>query len=394
MAVARYDMVPMRSIRTGVGAAAEVGGILRELDVHRVLLITTGSMDGTEALAQVREQVGDRLAGTFSRSAPHLPAGMTDELLASAADLRPDGVVTLGGGTVTDAGKAVTAGLATGARSAAELYDYRIRFAYPDVVEQAPMSGPFVPQVAIPTTLSAAEYDGVFGMTVNGVKDLYLDLRMVPDVVVLDPEVTRSTPRWLWASTGVRALDHAVETYLSTQPTAVTDACAVAAVKLLYANLPATLDDDGQDLDRRTSCLEAGWLSMIGVHNVFLGLSHGIGHQLGARSGVPHGQTSCIMLPVVLELMQEESPERMAQLAVELGLLGDGTSTADAAEALARSVTGFIGSLGVPTRLSEVGVERDDFPDLARHAMEDMAVASSPLQVDAGAIVALLDRAY
>lgn len=393
MDVSRYDCPPMSNLRIGEGAALHTGEILEELGLERVLLITTGSLVGTDTLAQVRERAGDRVVEAFANSRPHLPAGMTDDLLAVADGLQPDGVLTLGGGTVTDGGKAVAAGLATGARSASELYEYRICFTYPDVVEMTPMTGPFIPQVAIPTTLSAAEYDGVFGMTTDGVKDLYLDLGIVPDVVVLDPDVTRSTPRWLWASTGVRALDHAVETYLSSKPTAVTDACAVAAIKKLYAELPATLDDDGEAREERTSCLVAGWLSMIGVHNVFLGLSHGIGHQLGARCGVPHGQTSCIMLPVVLELMEERSPERMALLARNLGLVGEDASTGDAASALTRSVTEFISSLGVPMRLSEVGVGREMFHELAEEAMGDMAVASSPLEVDARTIVGLLERA-
>jgi maleylacetate reductase len=235
-----------------------------------------------------------------------------------------------------------------------------------------------IPLISVPTTLSAAEYDGIFGMTHAGTKDLYNDIRLAPRSVFLDPAATRETPVELWRASGIRALDHAVEIYLSKSPTPVTDAASLHAIRLLFAHLGR--DDDAS----RLACLQAAWLSMMGVDNVTLGLSHGIGHQIGARCGVPHGVTSCVMLPTVMARMADVMPERLAELARAMRPEGG-----DAAE-LARD---FIAGLGLPTRLSEVGVGEADYDLIADDAMRDFVVAFAPVDVSHAEIRSLLTRA-
>jgi alcohol dehydrogenase class IV len=244
----------------------------------------------------------------------------------------------------------------------------------------------------VPTTLSAAEYDGIFGMTFEGTKDLYADPRLSPRTVLLDPAATEDTPAQLWASSGIRALDHAVEIFLSRSPTPVTDAACLHAVRLLAANLPRTLADPG-DAESRARCQQAAWLSMLGVENVTLGLCHGIGHQIGARCNVPHGITSCVMLPTVLEAMVELMPGRCAELALAMGAGDAGLPEAQLAAALPTAVRGFVASLGLPTTLSEVGVAEEDFELIAHDSVRDFVVASAPLQVEEGDVVRLLRQA-
>lgn len=359
---------------------------------QRVLLITTRSLAASEITKRVESLLGPRHVGTFSDVVQHVPTEAVTSAIEAAREYRPDVVVTLGGGSVTDTAKAVSIGLATKAGGGEDLYAHRIRFQYPDVVEMDPFGATPLPLVCIPTTASAAEYDGIFGMTTDDVKDLYLDLGLVPTTVILDPAATLETPDRLWLGSGIKALDHAMETYLSRSPSPVTDGLALHAMELLVSNLPRTQTHPG-DLEARLQCLIAGWLSMFGVADVTLGLSHGIGHQIGALCDVPHGETSCIMLPVVLERLRPELPERLARIGVAFGSSPGGASTEERATEAVIAVRTFIANLELPTRLSDVGVGPGDFPKIATFAMSDMVVAFAPVTVDEDEIVRLLTLA-
>jgi alcohol dehydrogenase len=389
-----YQYPKTEKVIYGPDALSELSAACEALGGERVLLLTTNSLHGTPLEARVRGMLGDRCVGVLSRVAQHVPTSSVDTLVEQARALEPDLIVTLGGGSVTDAAKAVAASLGEGYKDGQSLYRHRIVFTYPDSVDQQPFTGQPLPIVAVPTTLSAAEYDGIFGMTsAEGVKDLYVDDRLTPRVVVLDAAATESTPERLWLGTGIRALDHAIETYVSRAPTPVTDASALHAIKLLAENLPETRRDPANSA-ARVNCLVAGWLSMLGVANVTLGLSHGIGHQIGGLCGVPHGETSCVMLPVVLDRVKDVVPERLADIARAMNVDVSGCSTAEAASKGVEAVRDLISGLGLPTRLSDVGVRREQIPALAKAAMEDMVVAFAPLEVREADVEEMLQAAY
>jgi alcohol dehydrogenase class IV len=389
-----YDYPKTETVIYGVDALSGLAKAVDALGGERVLLLTTRSLRGTALEARVRDALGERCVGALGDVVQHVPTSSVDTLVRQARDLSPDLIVTLGGGSVTDAAKAVSASIGEGYENGESLYRHRLVFTYPDQIDTQPFTGEPLPIVAVPTTLSAAEYDGIFGMTsAAGVKDLYSDERLTPRVVVLDASATELTPERLWLGTGIRALDHAIETYVSRSPTPVTDATSLHAIRLLAQNLPET-QRDPRNSEARLNCLVAGWLSMLGVANVTLGLSHGIGHQIGGLCGVPHGETSCVMLPAVLERVADVLPERLADIAVAMGADVSGCTPEEAANAGVQAVRTFITGLGLPTRLSEVGVRQEQFPALAKAAMEDMVVAFAPIDVREADVEALLQRAY
>lgn len=378
----------------GDDALSSLRRACESLNARRVLLLTTPSLAGTSLQLRVQEMLGELCVGLISDVVQHVPVNAVTRALTLAHDFRPDLIVSLGGGSVTDTAKALSAGLAGGYTDAVSLYRHRIVFTYPNKVVMSPLSGSPIPIVSIPTTLSAAEYDGIFGMTsLGGTKDLYSDDRLTPKVVVLDPLATMLTPERLWLGTGIRALDHAVETYVSRTATPPTDAAALHAIELLVHNLPASKRDP-QDLQARLNCLVAGWLSMFGVANVTLGLSHGIGHQIGALCGVPHGETSAVMLPSVLDRMKGAVPDRLSDIAEAMGSSVSGLSPEQAASAGVDAIRGFITGLDLPTKLSEVGVDKQSFPAIARASMSDMVVAFAPILVTEQDILELLERAW
>lgn len=381
-------------ISYGSGALSSLPDTCDLLGAQRVLLLTTRSLVDSSVANEVRKGLGDRCVAEIAGASQHVPEDSVSALLQQARDAAPDLVISLGGGSVTDTAKAISVGLAEGYASAQELYRHRIRFTYPDQVEVEPFKAQPLPIVAIPTTLSAAEYDGIFGVTsVGGVKELYSHEGAMPQAVILDPVATVETPERLWLATGIRTLDHAVETYLSRFPTPFTDALAIRSIELIAQNLPASRRNP-EDMEARLNCLVSGWLSMFGVANVTLGLSHGIGHQVGAHSAVPHGETSCVMMPVVTERIYGELPERAARVVEALGVDVSSMTTAEAASTLPTVLREFIADLGLPIRLADVGVQKEDMPEIARAAMADMVVAFSPVTVTEEEVLELLQKAW
>ena len=215
--------------------------------------------------------------------------------------------------------------------------------------------------VAVPTTLSGAEWAHRVGVTdeAEGRKAGFADPKAVPPVVILDPQVTLFTPERLWLSTGIRALDHAVEGVLYGGEHPVTDVTGLEGARRLVEYLPRSKEDP-EDLDLRSGLQVAAWLSYFGPLNTPMGLSHELGRRIGASYEVPHGITSCITLAPTLDRMRSRvPPDRWEKLEEALG--GD-TPGADAAG----RVAALVEELGLPSRLRDVGVQERDLVRIAR----------------------------
>jgi alcohol dehydrogenase len=393
MAPARYAFAPVEAVLYGRDAMQRLPDELDRLGARRVLLVTTRSVHRGALFALARDLLGDRCAAVFPRCRAHLPLDVIDDLMQTVAAVEPDAVVSIGGGSVSDAGKAAAAGRAIGARTAADLQWMRVHVTAASIAGHLPdWSARPIPQVAVPTTLSAAEYCGAFAMSADGVKDAYSDVRLTPRVVVLDPNATRDTPDRLWAATGMRAMDHAVESFVSRRPSPPTDATAALAARLLFEHLPASVHGPDRD-ETRLQCLVAGWLSMFGFHNAGLGLSHAIGHQLGARWGVPHGETSCVTLPTVARLLAASDPHRVAELA-RASLISADRDDATAAEALARRLESLLDELGLPRRIRDLGVPEEGLGALAAAAASHTTARFAPLAVDTEVVFQVVRDAY
>ena len=389
--VRTYDVLPLDRVLFGAGSLA---GLNRELDRlgGRWLLMTTPSLaDGTDLVQRVTEMIDFRRVGTYCRSSQHVPRRNVLEAAEMARGLGADGLVTLGGSSISDLAKAVGMCLAEGITDAAGLEAMRIEFRYPDTVRLPEMTGEPPPIVTLPTTLSAGEYTHGFGITHERIKHIYLQRPVTPTVVVLDPEVTMATPRWLWASTGLRAVDHCVESLYSVAAQPVTDALCADGLRRLVHNLPTTVKEP-HNIAARAECQVGAWESFFGVVNVMSGLSHGLGHQLGAWCDVPHGMTSCVLLPQVMRFNLEETVGPQALIGEILGATGSRRSQAEAAADLLEE---FVANLGLPIRIRELGVERSELEEVAVSALEDMVVKNNPRPVRSlSEITALLEAAY
>ncbi|BDG10730.1 iron-containing alcohol dehydrogenase [Anaeromyxobacter paludicola] len=352
----RYANPPV--IHWGPGCvAAGLPGELGRLGAGRVLLVTTRSAVADPALAPAVEAIlGERLAGR-AVVGQHAPVGEVMAAAEAARDLRADALVSLGGGSPVDAAKAVAFSLATG-------LDLRA----PDAPARAREAtvGPVLPHLALPTTLSVAELSSSAGFSAEGTREKVgvSAPALCPAAVLYDARLAVRTPVPLWLSTGVRAVDHAAETLLAEGEHPLPDAAALDGLRRLAAALPAVRARPGDEA-ARTECQLGAWLTYLLPGPAARGLSHTLGKRLGSRHGIPHGVTSCLLLPHVLRYLAPRAPGPLARIAAALG-----------APDAAGGVAALLDRLGVPRRLSEFGLSDADLVEAAR----PLATAALPLE--------------
>jgi maleylacetate reductase len=341
------------------------------LEAKRAFLMVSGTLNReTDVIENIRRALGVRCAATFDAMTPHTPRAAviaaTDQARATNADL----IVTIGGGSITDGAKAVQLCLANDIRNPDDIDRIRARNGVPP-----PMTAPTIRQISAPTTIAGGDFSPSAGVTneKTKVKEMVRHRLTMPRAVILDPALGTHTPEWLWLSTGIRAVDHCVEGICSGQSHPYADAQMLKGLSLLAQALPR-VKTDGNDLDARMDCQIGTWLSMGGLSSgVPMGASHGIGYVLGAEFGVPHGYTSCVMLPFVMRWNKPVNAERQALVAAAMGRPGD-----DAADVL----DNFIRGLGMPRSLREVKVGPEHFDLIALAAMATPWVPRNPRKIE------------
>ena len=319
-----HTFLPTERVHFGAGSIERLVDEARPRG--RAFVVTGRSLnEKTDLVRRVEALLGDKHAGTFAGMGEHTPGSAVEAAAGEAEAAGADLLVSVGGGSVVDGTKAAARQLG-----------------YPA-------------QVAVPTTLSGAEWAHRVGVTdeAAGRKGGFADPGAVPPVVILDPEFTVPTPETLWLSTGIRALDHAVEGFLYGGPHPITDVTGLEGARRLVAYLPRSREEPG-DVEVRSELQVAAWLAYFGPLNTPMGLSHELGRTIGATYHVPHGVTSCVILAPSLQAAKATTHgDRWTALSNALG--GDP----------ADRVAALVGELGLPGRLREVGVPKGDLEALA-----------------------------
>jgi maleylacetate reductase len=353
----------MDEVVFGKPAAESVAEQSRRLGAERVFLMVSGTLHReTDEIGKIRAALGNRCVGVFDKMQAHTPRSAVIAAAAMARQAKADLIVTVGGGSITDGAKAVQLCLANDITTVEGLDACR---------GDASFRPPTVRQISVPTTLSAGEFSGIAGVTneATRVKELFRHPMVIPAAVILDPALTVHTPEWLFLSTGIRAVDHCVEGVCSNEANPYGDAQALRGLSLLTSGL-ARVKADPNDLEARMDCQLGAWLSMGPLAaGVPMGASHGIGYVLGAVFDIPHGHTSCIMLPAVMRWNKPANSGRQKMIAAAMG-----DSDADAGDLLDR----FIGSLGMPRSLHAVNVGPEHFDRIAKQAMGTPWVPRNP----------------
>jgi maleylacetate reductase len=380
---------PMERVIYGIPLDEALSQEIERIGAKAVYVLASGTLARqTDVIDRVRSVLGNKLAGVCARIGAHTPR--TDVVAAAnaAREARADALLTVGGGSVTDAAKMVGLCLGNDVSEPAQLDAFRANIHPDGRTERPSVEPPGVRSIAVPTTLSAGEFTWFAGCTdtARQVKESYGHALMMPRSVILDPATTVHTPEWLFLSTGIRAVDHAVEDICSINPQPLSDGTSIHALRLLGRGLRA-VKADASDLQARLDCQLGAWMSIMGSQNgVTKGASHGIGHVLGGTAGVPHGYTSCVMLPPVLRYNEAVNAERQAWVSEALGRAG---------QAAGDAVAELVEQLGLPGRLRDVGVKPEQLDRIAEESMHDRWVHTNPRKIAGPADVrALLDAAW
>ncbi len=357
-----FHVQALERVIFGTPAGQAVVDEADRVGAKRVFVTSTRSLAAKEngPLQRVVSALGARHVGTFSAITVHSPR---EDVIAGAAAARAAGadlLVAVGGGSCIDATKAMLLCMWLGLETPDAMEPYRSG----DRVQKPDMRLPADPMrmVAVSTTLSAAEFTPHAGITDSrtNTKQTMTHRLQVPRAVILDPAATLDTPDWLLYCTGVRAVDHAVESYCSLAASPATEALSLHGLALLSRAL-VRIKRAPEDLAARLEAQFGMWQAQAAsVSGTGTGASHGIGYVLGATYGVAHGHTSCVMLPAVLAWNAAFNGERQKALSAAMG-----APDRPASELIAA----LVAELDLPGNLRAVGIKREDLPDISQRAL-------------------------
>jgi maleylacetate reductase len=339
---------------------------------ERVFLIVSRTLNGkTDEIEKVREALGQRHAGTYDGIPQHTSRTEVVHAARKALAVDADLVVAVGGGSVVDAGKMILMCMEHKIVEEDGLDGYEIVVGPDGRRRPSPFRMPKARLIAVPSTLSGGEYNAGCLVTDDRrkLKHTFYHPMMMPRSIILDPFLVRHTPMQLWLGSGTRAMDHGIEAVSSLQGNPLVDAVVLRGLRYLHDGLLQT-KDHFDDIEARRQCQFGSWLSAFGLQNrVPMGASHAIGHVLGGSCDVPHYLCTPVMLPSVMRFNEKVTQEAQAQIAEALR-----APNLDAAEALER----FVATLGLPTRLSQVGVTPSQFQTVGEITMTEIFTQTNP----------------
>jgi maleylacetate reductase len=352
----------------GPGSLRRLPDVLRSIGARRVLLVTTAGRLGSDDGRKVERAIGSSLASTFAEVESHVPAPLVQKALQQARTDAVDAIVSFGGGSCADLGKAIC--FFTEQESGIPSTSWADR--------------PAMPHVSITTTYSGAELTPFFGMTdpATRTKTGAGGPTCAPIAAIYDPELTLSTPVRVSAETGMNALAHCVEVVWSPRRTPEAEGIALAGARRIAAALPLVADDPG-DLSVRAAMLEGAVLGGRCLQNATMGVHHGLAQLVGGRTGIAHGLANAVILPHAIRFNADAVPEAIAKLGEALGT-----------DDVAGAVADLVRRLGLPTQLGDCGVTLDDLEAVAASAPGNGSVANNPRPVGIDEARDILTAAY
>ena len=352
----------------GVGALDRLSDLLKSVGVRRALLVTTAGRAESDEASRVTRALGRALGSTFAEVTSHVPTPTVQAAVMQARRDGVDGIVSFGGGSAADTGKAVC--FFTEQEQGQPGNSFADR--------------PVLPHISITTTYSGAELTPFFGMTdpATRQKNGAGGPTIAPVAAFYDPSLTLSTPARVSAETGMNALAHCVEVVWSPSRTPEAEAVALAGAARIVDALPRVVDDP-DDLGARTDMLQGAILAGRCLQNASMGVHHGLAQLMGGRTGIPHGLSNAIILPAAMAYNEVAVPEALGRLARALEV-DDATA----------AVAALVERLGLPSRLGDVGVTDEDLDAVARLSQGNGNVRANPRPVGEDDARAILESVF
>ncbi|MEX2292822.1 MAG: iron-containing alcohol dehydrogenase [Acidimicrobiales bacterium] len=353
----------------GAGSLNRLPELLRTTGARKALLVTTSGRAASDDGKRLIVKLGRALASTFGEVESHVPAPLVQQAVMQARRDGIDVVVSFGGGSSADLGKAVCFFLEQEAGMPGSSH----------------LDRPLVPHISIPTTYSGAELTPFFGVTDPATrrKQGAGGPTSAPLIAIYDPELTLSTPARASAETGMNALAHCVEAVWSPHRTPEAEAIALAGITRIRRALPTVVKDPG-DLDARTSMFEGAFLGGRCLLNAGMGVHHGLAQLVGGRANIPHGLANAVLLSHSVRFNARAVPQAVAAIGEALGDRDDAPGAIDALR----------DELGLPGGLRAAGVAEDELPAVARLSQSNHNVARNPRPVSEQDALAILQAAW
>ena len=368
----------------GPGCAKEIGTKAQNLGAKKVLIVTDEGLFKFGVANTIAEYLQD--AGVDSHIFAGAEPNPTDinvhHGVQAYNDNGCDFIVSLGGGSSHDCAKGI--GLVTA--GGGHIRDY-------EGIDKSTV--PMTPLIAINTTAGTASEMTRFCIITNTdthVKMAIVDWRCTPLIAIDDPKLMVAKPAGLTAATGMDALTHAVEAYVSTAANPITDACAEKAITMISQWLrPAVAN--GENIEARDAMSYAQYLAGMAFNNASLGYVHAMAHQLGGFYNLPHGVCNAVLLPHVCEFNLIACQDRYAKIAELMGVNTDGFTETEAAFAAIDAIRELSSSIGIPSGLNELGVKTEDLAIMAENAQKDACMLTNPRKATHAQVVEIFKAA-
>ena len=374
-----------------IGKTKEALDVIKSYNFKKALIVTDKFLNESGVAKKVADTI--KTVGLesviFDGAQANPTIGNVEDGLKVLKEADCDCVVSLGGGSPHDCAK----GIALVAANGGGIADY-------EGLNKS--KKPQLPLIAINTTAGTASEMTRFCIITDEprqVKMAIVDQNTTAVLSVNDPELMLGKPQSLTAATGMDALTHAIEAYVSTGATPITDACAIHAIKLISTNLKKAYDD-GQDFEARENMAYAQFLAGMAFNNASLGYVHAIAHQLGGYYDLAHGECNAVLLPHVQAFNCQAAAERLKECAVYLGEDVTGLSDEEGAKVCLAAIKSLSASINIPSGLRDLKspsgkvVKKEDFDILAENALKDVCGLSNPLPATKEDIIAILEAAF
>lgn len=355
----------------GQGCLKEMGEEISARGFKKALIVTDKILCDIKLVDKLTKVLEDNSVeyAIYNETKPNPTVKNVHDGLELLKESQCDFVISFGGGSPHDCAK----GIAILATNGGDIKDY-------EGVNKSKL--PQLPLICVNTTAGTASEMTIFCIITDEdrhVKMALVDKNMTPICAVNDPELMTAMPKGLTAATGMDALTHAVEAYVSTAATPVTDACAMKAIQLISDNLKNAVDN-GDDITARDNMAYAEYLAGMAFNNASLGYVHAIAHQLGGFYDLPHGVCNAVLLPRVQQFNSKVSAARLKDVAMFMGVDVANLNDEQGAQAAIDAIMELSKSINIPSGLKELGVKESDFDILAENALKDACGLTNPIK--------------
>ncbi|HAT4142106.1 TPA: L-threonine dehydrogenase [Clostridium perfringens] len=368
----------------GADCLKDAGDQLGELGFKKALIVTDKVLGQIGIVKKVTDVLDSKNIeyAIYDETKPNPTVKNVNDGLALLKEKECDFVISLGGGSAHDCAK----GIALLATNGGEIKDY-------EGVDKS--KKPQLPMVGINTTAGTGSEMTLFAIITDEerhIKMALVDKHLTPIIAVNDPMLMLAMPKSLTAATGMDALTHAIEAYVSTAATPITDACAEKAIELI-SNYLVNAVENGQDVEARDMMAYAEYLAGMAFNNASLGYVHAMAHQLGGFYNLPHGVCNAILLPHVQEYNKSTSASRLAKIAKIMGGNIEGLTDEQGADLCIDMIKSLSQTIGIPEGLGVLGVKESDFETLATNALNDACSLTNPRKGNLEEVIAIFKKA-